>query len=269
MVNASPDPEISLSSLMAYYLRFLRLKHRMTQARVGDIIGCTKSQVSKYEGGTRQLDERECCALDKAWDTGGLFAILLRYAKLGVDPNWLEKVRKYQREAETLRFFYNNVIPMPFQTESYSRALLAAGHDAQLVDDVEAAVSRRMKHQEAMLARGPAIWAVLDEAALRPMGGAGVMEEQRDLLLKLMNLRHVSIRVIPESALPHIGVDGGFSCFELRNGLRVAFAGTSLKVGRIIDDQTEAARVAVRFERIAARSWSEDQSREWIARMRV
>ncbi|GAA2262507.1 MULTISPECIES: helix-turn-helix domain-containing protein [Actinomadura] len=269
MVNASPNPEISLYALMAYYLRFCRIKHGITQTRVGEIIGCTKGQVSKYEAGIKQLDERECAALDQAWDTGGLFSILLRYAKLGVDPNWPEKLRKYQREAVTLRFFHGSVIPMPFQTESYSRALLTAGHDAHLIDDVERAVAKRMEHQKAMLAGGPAIWSVLDEAALRPMGGALVMEEQRDHLLKLIDLRNISVRVTPESALPHIGVDGGFSHFELRNGLRAAFAGTSLHVGRIIDDQMEASRVAVRFERIAARSWSEDQSRDWIARMRL
>lgn len=267
MVNPSPDPDLSLYALMAYYLRFCRIKNGITQAGVGEIIGCTKGQVSKYEAGTKQLDERECAALDQAWDAGGLFSILLRYAKLGVDPNWPEKLRKYQREAVTLRFFSGNVIPMPFQTESYSRALLTAGHDAHLVEDVERAVVKRMEHQEAMLAGDPAIWAVLDEAALRPMGGAAVMEAQRDQLIKLMDLRTISVRVTPESALPHIGVDGGFSYFELRNGLRAAFAGTGLNVGRVIDDQREAGSVAVRFERIAARSWSEDQSRERIARM--
>ncbi|KAB2383633.1 helix-turn-helix domain-containing protein [Actinomadura montaniterrae] len=269
MVRQSPDPDVSLYALIAYYLRFLRLKHDMTQDEVGKIIGCTKSQVSKYEGGTRQIDEREADILDQLWDTGGILTILLRYAKLGVDPNWSEKLRRYQRNASVLRIYYNNVIPMPFQTEGYARSLLTAGHDARLVDDVERAVAKRMEHQEAMLADDPAIWAVLDEVALRPMAEAAVMEEQRDLLLKLSLLRHVSIRVIPEKALPYIGVDGGFSCFELPRGLRVAFAGTSLNVGRVIEDQVEAARVAVRFEKIAAQACSEVQSREWISRMRT
>ena len=269
MVNPAPDPTVSLYSLMAYYLRFLRLKHKMTQTRVGEIIGCTKGQVSKYEAGSRQLDERECAALDAAWDTGGLFVILLRYAKMGVDPNWQEKLRKYQQSATTLRLFYNNVIPMPFQTEGYARGLLEAGHTAQRVGDVEAEVKKRMKHQAEMLVGEPMVWMVLDEVALRPMGSAPVMEEQRDLLLELGLHRNISIRVLPESAAPHIGIDGSFTCFEFGNGHRAAFAGTSLDVGRVIEDQAEAADVAVRFERIAARSWSEDQSRDWIAGMRT
>ncbi|WP_433148704.1 helix-turn-helix domain-containing protein [Actinomadura nitritigenes] len=269
MVRKSPDPDVSLYALIAYYLRFLRQKHRMTQEEVGKIIGCTKSQVSKYEGGTRQLDEREADILDQLWDTGGILTILLRYAKLGVDPNWSEKLRKYERTAMTHRIFSTNVIPMPFQAEGYARSLLSAGHDACLVKDVDAAVARRMDHQAAMLADSPQIWAVLDEISLRPMGGTAVMEEQRDLLLRLGGERRISLRVVPENAVPHVGVDGSFRHFELPSGLRAAFAGTTLEVGRVIEDQREAAEVVVRFDRIAARSWNEDQSREWIAGMRT
>ncbi|MFB4300829.1 helix-turn-helix domain-containing protein [Actinomadura sp. NTSP31] len=269
MVRKSPDPNVSLYALIAYYLRFLRQKHKMTQEEVGKIIGCTKSQVSKYEGGTRQLDEREAAVLDQLWDTGGLLTILLRYAKLGVDPNWSEKLRKYERTATTHRIFSTNLIPMPFQSEGYARALLSAGHAASLVKDVDAAVERRLGHQAAMLADAPQIWGVLDEISLRPMGGSAVMEEQRDLLLALGRERHISLRVIPEKAAPHVGVDGSFRHFELPRGLCAAFAGTTLEVGRVIEDQGEAAEVVVRFERIAARAWSEDQSREWIAGMRT
>jgi DNA-binding XRE family transcriptional regulator len=269
MVRQSPDPDVSLYALIAYYLRFLRLKHNMTQDEVGKIIGCTKSQVSKYEGGTRQIDEREADILDQLWDTGGILTILLRYAKLGVDPNWSEKLRRYERTATTHRIFSNNIIPMPFQSEGYARALLSAGHAACLVKDVDAAVARRLDHQAAMLADSPQIWAVLDEVALRPMGGTAVMEEQRDLLLDHGRTRHISLRVIPENAAPHVGIDGSFRHFELPRGLRAAFAGTALEVGRVIEDQGEAAEVVVRFERIAARAWSEDQSREWITRMRT
>jgi transcriptional regulator with XRE-family HTH domain len=265
MVRPSPDPTSSIYAFMAYYLRFLRTKKNLTQTQVGDIIGCTKGQVSKLELGSRQLDEQDCRALDAAWDTGGLFMAMLGYAKLGVDPNWQEKLRQYQIGAVMHRIFQNNVIPMPFQTEGYARALLETGHAAGLVDDVDGAVTRRMDHQAAMLDGRPQIWAVLDEVALRPMGGTEVMEAQRDRLLELSRLHHVSIRVLPETATPHIGVDGSFMCFELRDGHRAAFAGTGLGVGRVIDDRIEAADTAIRFERIAARAWSEDQTHEWLA----
>jgi transcriptional regulator with XRE-family HTH domain len=267
MVRESPDPTGSIYALMGYYLRFLRNQRRLTQAQVGELIGCTKGQVSKYEAATRQLDSRECAALDKGWETGGLFTYLLGYAKLGVDPNWPARHRRYQREATAHYIFANDLIPLPFQTEEYARGPLEAGHAAGFVDDVDAAIKRRMELQAAMLDRRPEIWAVLDEVALRPMGGPEVMAGQRDRLLELGALAHVSIRILPLSAAPHIGVDGSFKGFRLPGRRLAAFSGSALGVGRVIDDQEEAADVVLRFHRIAARAWSEDQSRAHIAGM--
>nr|WP_030168849.1 helix-turn-helix transcriptional regulator [Spirillospora albida] len=269
MVRPSPEPTSSLYALIAHQLRFQRLKHKMTQTEIGQIIGCTKGQVSKYEVGLRQLDKAQCRTLDELWDTGGIFSTLLEFAKMGIDPNWRESLRKYQVQANTLRLFSNNIIPLPFQSEGYARTLLQAGFNAGLVTDLDGAVERRMKHQAEMLAGDPRIWAVLDVVALRSMGSPAVMAEQRDLLLEFAQQIPVSIRIVSAEAAPHIGIDGSFTCFELRNGLRAAFAGTNLDVGRVIDDQAEAASVAVRFEQIAARALSEDQSREWIAGMRT
>lgn len=174
---------------------------------------------------------------------------------------------RYQIQASVLRIFSNNLIPLPFQTEDYARGLLGAGYAARLIDDVESAVAKRMEIQARILDGDPEIWLVLDEMALRPMGPPEVMREQYNRLLELERLPNVSIRMLPLSATPNIGVDGSFWCFELPNRRLAAFSGTALDVGRVIDDQTEVAGVAVRFERIAARAWSEDQTREHIAKM--
>ncbi|HEX6473036.1 MAG TPA: helix-turn-helix transcriptional regulator, partial [Streptosporangiaceae bacterium] len=247
MVRESPDPTVSIYALMAYYLRFLRVKNQMTQTQVGEILGCTKGQVSKYEAGLRQLDERECATLDQAWDTGGLFTILHGYAKLGVDPNWPAKHRRYQREATEHYIFAGDLIPLPFQTEDYARGVLESGHAAGFIDDVATAVKRRMDLQAAMLDGRPEVWAVLDEVALRPMGPASVMVAQRERLLELGGLTHVSVRILPSSAAPNIGVDGSFNCYTLPGRRLAAFSGSALGVGRVIDDQQEAAEVVLRF----------------------
>jgi hypothetical protein len=62
-------------------------------------------------------------------------------------------------------------------------------------------------------------------------------------------------------------VDGAFSCFGLPGRRLAAFSGNALGVGRVIDDQQEAAEVVLRFHRIAARAWSEDQSCEYLLGM--
>ncbi|MFI0351800.1 helix-turn-helix transcriptional regulator [Actinomadura sp. 9N407] len=268
MVRQSPDPTSSIYDFMGYYLRFLRMQHGATQVEVGKIIGCSNSQVSKYESGEKQLDVKQCESLDKEWNTGDLFTTLLVYAKHGADANLPARLGRYQRRAVEHHIF-SNLIPFPLQTEAYAKVLLQAGHAAGYVDDVEVAVSRRMDLQAAVMEGRPNIWVVVDQVALRPMGAPEVMAAQRDRLLELGALAHVSIRILPLSAAPHIGLDGSFWCFTLPNRRQAAFSGSALGVGRIFDDQTEAARVAERFQRLAARAWSEDQSREHLEGMGV
>lgn len=267
MVRPSPDPTMSMYAFMAYYLRFLRQAHNLRQPDVGEIIGCSVSQVSKYESGEKHLDENQCAALDRAWNTGGLFTIMLGYAKLGTDTTWPERLRRYQRKAVVHKIFSANVIPIPFQTEDYARGLLEAGYAAGGVTDVDKVLDQRMARQQEILDSQPQIWVVVDEAALRPMGTPAVMSGQRDRLLELMRLRNVSVRILPDATMPHIGVNGSFISFTLPDRRLAAFSGSALNAGRVVDDQTEAAGVADRFDRLAARAWSEDQSCERIERI--
>ncbi|TDC44859.1 XRE family transcriptional regulator [Actinomadura sp. KC345] len=252
---------------MAYYLRFLRIEHNATQADVAKILNCSIGQVSKYESGDKQLASRECNALDKTWNTGGVFTIWLGYAKLGIDANAPARLDRYQRRATEHCIFSSSVVPIPLQTEDYARGLLEAGHAAGLIEDVDIAVALRMDLQAAILDGRPDLWVVIDQIALRKMGSSQVMADQRDKLLEMSKFRHVSVRILPLSAAPHTGVDGSYWCFTLPGRRLAAYSGNAIGIGRIMDDQTDAADVATRFHRIAARAWSEDQSREYLARM--
>ncbi|MEV0402799.1 helix-turn-helix transcriptional regulator [Actinoallomurus sp. NPDC050550] len=264
------DPDESLWNAIAFHLRYERQKRGMSQTEVGAVIGVNKHGVSNAEAGRNKLTRIQADRLDKAWDTGGLFVRLRRFARLSHNPDWPALVDRYQREADQLKLSHNNYVPIPFQTEDYARGLLSAGHAAGLVADVESAVARRMAHQAAILdrrPRPPLIWALVDEAALRPMGDAAVMKAQFEHLMECSRLPHVSLRVIPLSAAPHLGIDGWFWFFELPGRRLAAFVGTTLDVGRVIDEQAEAASVCVRFDRIAAQALNEQQTRDLLARM--
>ncbi|MFC5754361.1 helix-turn-helix domain-containing protein [Actinomadura rugatobispora] len=251
---------------MAYYLRFQRMRHGLTQAEVSKIIGCSNAQVSKYESGEKQLDANQCKALDLAWDTGGVFATMLVFAKQGLDVNFQARRRRYQHRAIEHQIF-SQLIPIPFQIEEYARGLLEVGRANGHIQDVDEAVTQRMEVQSKILENEPQLWILIDQIALRPMGSHEIMAAQRDRLLEVGTLNHVSIRVLPLSAAPHIGVDGPFWCFTMPDRRLAALSGSALAVGRIIDDQIEAARAVQRFQRLAAQAWNEEQSLECIARM--
>lgn len=266
----SLDPDESLWHAIAFHLRYERQKRGLSQTRVGDIIGVNKHGVSNLEAGRNKLTRIQADRLDKVWDTGGLFARLRHFARLSHNPDWPARVERYQCEANQIKIFHNSYVPIPFQTPDYARGLLSVGHAAGLVDDVDAALARRLDHQTAILQRRSGlrlIWAVLDEAALRPMGESAVMKAQLEHLIECGTMPHVSIRVVPLTSAPHMGIDGWFWFFELSARRLAAFAGTTLDVGRLIDDQGEAASVCIRFDQIAAQALNEEQTRDLLMRM--
>ncbi|MEV5570393.1 helix-turn-helix transcriptional regulator [Spirillospora sp. NPDC052269] len=268
MVKPPPDPCNSIYDLISCQLRHMRVHKNMRQHEVAEILGCSIGQVSKYETGEKQLDSGDCKKLDAAWQTGGLFSTLQFYAQLGPDPTWPQRVKRSQRTGVEHKIFNTHFIPIPFQTEDYSRALLGAGHAAGNVQDVDAAVTRRMEHQAAILKDGPQIWLLLDTPALRPMSDTRVMRTQINHLLEVSETLHVSVRMLPDSSTPHVGIDGSFWWTRLLGRRLMVFAGGALEVGRAIDDQTVALRAGLQFDRLAARAWNENQTREHLMSLR-
>ncbi|GAB2860069.1 hypothetical protein GCM10022221_69560 [Actinocorallia aurea] len=111
----------------------------------------------------------------------------------------------------------------------------------------------------------PWVWVIFDEVALRnPIGGPDVMREQLEHLLKITELRRVSVRVLPERCGAHPGLAGAFRVLTLKTR-DVAYAGAQ-RGGRLIEEPSEVEEFSVDFDRVSAKSLSEDLSRELIER---
>lgn len=259
------DPKVSLWHFLAFYLRFQREKHGLSLAQWGRIIGAARSTVSNIEAGRLKIDEKQAKTLDERFDTGGLFELLLWYARTAHDPDWFRQTTQYEVMARIIRIYQGQIIPAPLQTESYARALLAERNPR----DLDAAVASRMAHQEAVLGRTnpPFVWVLLDESALdTQICGPETMLAQLDHLIELGRLPHVSIRLIPKSAGAHMGLDGPFRVISLTDR-DVAYAGAQ-HGGRLIQADSEVREFSVDYDRIGMKALSEDASRALITRLR-
>lgn len=119
-----------------------------------------------------------------------------------------------QRDAKSIWLWAPQVIPGLFQTEDYTRALLAAWVDefALPPSNVDRLVQARRLQEEVVLGRDPPpqVSVVLDESVLlREVGSAEVMRGQLNYLGKAARQAHIEIRVLP---LPgsHLEVAGAF-----------------------------------------------------------
>ncbi|WP_406567128.1 Scr1 family TA system antitoxin-like transcriptional regulator [Actinoallomurus rhizosphaericola] len=93
--------------------------------------------------------------LDRHFQTGGLFELLLWYARKGHNPDWAQSVTAYETIARIFRIYQGQYVPTPSQTQKHARALLLA---SSYVKDVEEALKARMERQTAVLERPDPPW---------------------------------------------------------------------------------------------------------------
>ncbi|WP_339154943.1 helix-turn-helix transcriptional regulator [Actinomadura luteofluorescens] len=89
------EPRLSIYHFLAFYLRFLREKAGLSLTQVGKIIGVARSSVCNMEAGRQRPQEDHVAKLDEYYGTGKLLQLLLWFARLAHDPNWLCDVKSH------------------------------------------------------------------------------------------------------------------------------------------------------------------------------
>jgi DNA-binding XRE family transcriptional regulator len=255
------DPKISMWHFLAYYLRFTREKEGLSLSQWGKIIGMARSSVSNIEAGRAKLQVDYARRLDVKFETGGLFELLLWYARMAHDPNWFKQYSQHERQAAEIKVFHGQAVPLLLQTDDYTRAY----GRLSTAKDREGVLAGRLARKRAVLEREdpPYIWALLDESALaRRVGGDAVMRAQLQHLLEMTDRWNVILRVVPFLTGEHLGSEGFFQLIGLHDR-DIAYAGAQ-GGGRLIEMPDEIKQFADTFERIGAKADSQDASRELI-----
>ncbi|GAA2727863.1 helix-turn-helix transcriptional regulator [Actinocorallia aurantiaca] len=262
-MRENPDPKDSLGTLIAFMLRFYRVRAGETGEQVGRIIGVGKAQVSKLEHARQPIGSVQAATLDRHWKTGGLLAYLVHFSRILQNPAWLDQHFQHEAQALVIRYFNPLVIPGLLQTEQYARALLVAGR----VPNVDHALKRRMARKEIMKRSDPPmVRAIIDESVLlRPVLPQGTRLEQLRYLSELSEQRNVSIRVIPVGEPLHPGVDGPIKLVTLPTG-EVGFTEVS-GWGIVITDPDRVRDLAARYEMVSDHALSVGATRQLLANM--
>lgn len=262
-INESPDPHLNLWAAIAFYLRFLRQQHGQSGDHVASLLRRSRSSISRLESGHTQLKDSEAEILDREWNTGGLLSILLFYARLGHNPNWLKNYLDFEKRAVVMRMYDGQLVPPLLQTPEYARALLIAGRSRRL----DAAVDERIGRQ-GILDRSdpPELWILLAETVLAPLvGKAEVMRAQLAHLLEVSELPNMVLRVVPNRVGANEGLDGPFKVITVREG-DVGFIEAPIG-GRLELDAAKVADLRNRFDRIGSMALPVDSTQELIQRV--
>ncbi|MFD5055556.1 helix-turn-helix domain-containing protein [Streptomyces tendae] len=204
----SLDPTASPLDYYGWELRRQREAHGLKQGQLGDIIFCTGSLVGQIETTkkvpTRDFSER----VDAALGTDGLFSRLIGLVLRSQLPTWFQPYAEMEAKAAYISTYQAQLVYGLLQTEEYARAVL--GVEGGNVDEMVAA---RLERQRILQRdQPPALWVILDEAALlREIGGPDVMRGQLAHLLGFAAAPWVQIQVLPLAAGQHAGMMGTFT----------------------------------------------------------
>lgn len=230
---ARRDSETNPAAFLGDELRRARLATGFSsQDALAAKMGFDRTVVTKAETGERPPTADVLAAWSVACGLDGdLFrrlGVLARRAD-GFLPAWFQDwVTHGEQPATRLRWFELLVVPGLLQTEAYARALLT-GRIGNHAEDTEARVMARLDRQTVLTREdGPAEFlAVIEEGVLRrAVGGAKVMAEQVDHLIKATGWPNVVIQVIPAATAVHDGLAGaGFAIADVEDGLGMAYPG--------------------------------------------
>src|SRR5206468_147855 len=208
-----------------------------TLAEFGQRIGYDPGQISRIENGKRPPTELFAQMCDRAFpDRDGWFGEFYAESRTWIaTPPWFRSWVEHEQQAATLRIWQLGVLSGLLQTEQYARAILARDEP-------------------------PAVWFLVDEAALRRcVGSADVMAAQLAHLGGVARLPNVTVQVVPSIA--HAGLLGGFAVAG-----RAAYVETAV-AGQVFEDADIIAGLLTRFDTLRNEALRGSESLALIERM--
>jgi transcriptional regulator with XRE-family HTH domain len=216
-------------------LRRLRESRGIARERAGDEIRASPSKITRLELGRVGFKTRDVADLITLYGVTDQAqrATLLGLAKeanapgwwhpyVDVVPSWFELYLGLEQAADVIRTYEVQFIPGLLQTPGYARAVIELGHGGHgHPPDAEIEVARRLElrmRRQDILRRPspPALWVVIDEAALRrPIGGAAVMFAQLRHLIDICELPHVTVQLMPFQSAGHAAAGGPITLLRM------------------------------------------------------
>jgi transcriptional regulator with XRE-family HTH domain len=186
-----------------------RLAHGWSISELAKHAGLNGAHLGRIESGLRPPSVRIADALDKVFpERRGWYLLWLDDIRTAPEvPATFRSWSDYEDQSATLRLWTPLIVHGLFQTEDYTRALIAIS--GVTGEAAAARLAARVERQRRVLGRCRVSY-VLDQSALyRLVGSPKIMATQLRHLLDLAAMPNVVLQVMPEVA--HVAVEAGYS----------------------------------------------------------
>lgn len=270
MYDEDPGPVVQ-RLVLGGRLRALRETRGVGLDAANTMLGWYRGKLSKVEGGTLGISERELSKLLDTYGVTGFAAAEVR--QLGQDArrraapervsDWAKQYVSLERAATEIRMVYAE-IPGLLQTRDCAKEHLYASPVVLATDVEQMAVAREERGNQLFRPNAPRFWAILGEEALHRVGPPAVRSQQLARLGKIADLPNVTIRIVPMSAGPAAGLSCPFTLLWVEPAnAKIAYVETL--TGADYLRNTDAYSVA--FDKAEEISLTPSESRSLIERL--
>ncbi|WP_405759719.1 helix-turn-helix domain-containing protein [Streptomyces sp. NBC_01420] len=246
-----------------------RIAAEMTQRQLAEETCTQPETIASVEQGRRALQLPLARRMDDLLDTKGALATAVEnLPEVDLIPAWAEEYLDLEREALTLSWFENQVLPGLLQTESYARAVFRSKVPVISEEDIDAQVASRLE-RVAILHRSapPTTSFIISEAILRDrLGGDEVYAETLRHLRACSDLPGIALQIMPFGQRTHAGLDGPFILLETPDYQRLAYTETQ-RGSRIVSDPDEVSILAQKYAMLRTQALNTEETRALLDRL--
>ncbi|MFM9611536.1 helix-turn-helix domain-containing protein [Streptomyces niveiscabiei] len=174
--------------------------------------------------------------------------------------------------ATEIRTFHPQIVPGILQAPRYSRAVheLHKHIDETTTEFIQQSVQLRSKRQEALTREHDPVkfWAVLSETALRyPVGGADVMCEQYEELLRMDELENITLQILPQGEGGYVPLHD-IILMSLIDGLPTTVGcDTAMRTVAVTDKPREVNRFSRMFDAVVSNALPPRDTSKFLHRL--
>ncbi|MEV0370682.1 helix-turn-helix transcriptional regulator [Streptomyces sp. NPDC050636] len=247
-----------LGAIMALF----RVNAGLTQTELGRRASVSEQTIASIEQGRRALLPRMAEEFDRLLETGGALAVgVEKLPDRDKFPVWAEEFMQYEREAISLCWFENGVIPGLLQTGDYARATFRSVIPDLTEEEVEQRVADRLERQQILHKSEPvhASFVISEAVLLSGLGGPEVMRGQISHLRTCAELPGVSIQVLPLKCKTHAGLNGPFVLLETPDHRHLAYT-EAQRSSTLISDPYEVSILTQKYGMLRMQALSAEKS---------
>ncbi|MEK8143783.1 helix-turn-helix transcriptional regulator [Streptomyces sp. M10(2022)] len=259
----------SAMKLVGKLVGLFRVAADLTQAQLADRAAVQLETIASIEQGRRSLLPDLARRLDQLLHTkGALETAVDNLPEVDLIPVWAEQYMDLEREALSLSWFENQVLPGLLQTESYARAVFRSKVPVLSLEEINVQVSARLARQDILHRPVPPTTSfVVSEAVLRDrLGGDDVYSEMLHHLRTYADVPGITLQVMPLGIRTHAGLNGPFILVETPDYQHLAYTETQ-RGSQLVADPDEVSILAQKYAMLRTQALNIEETKGLLDRL--